>query len=630
MQEQEGGSRGVDAWREATGRALALLAPFAQVRLTLRLPPDAFDSALYRNFPLRDDEHLVAVIDCGKGNPDGFCALTTHRIYWPVAEESGGASPSDDRDGTRNSRAGPRTVPPDGGPDLFASVSITASAGMAGSGSGAVVDANPPANGHAPSCRWVDYASLPGDLGRDGPEPDSDRLALGGGQTLTLRGADPRLIPALGRYLAIMGAGARTARIATGPGAADVSPTPARKRAVPVAAMRRRISPSDLLEFRRALDAATRLVVATPIMIVACVAVFAAMVISGVPVFQPSSAQLIDWGANDGARVILRHDFWRLAASVFVHGGLIHLVVNMWSLIVIGPLIERIYGPAAFAAIYLSSGIGGALASALIPPIRVSVGASGAICGILGALTAFLIVNRRTIPPTVLKLLRDNLVGIVAFMVVLGVVVPNIDHSAHLGGLGTGFVSGLLLGRFWPVVPSRWVAARRLAMITAIAGGLGGIAVAATRWAEASVPPERRLDDFLDQIRMPYDEFFSIKRAISAVGGDANRDHDAAAEEEASRKLRELAARGGANLDRLRLVKTTDAELHAMSDALIRAQTGQIHLIEVLGRFVESGGAKSAEVPAAADAMNRPMREFEQRHLAYRRRHGLRSLGRER
>ncbi len=277
----------------------------------------------------------------------------------------------------------------------------------------------------------------------------------------------------------------------TGPEWAGVAPAPARSTAfVPrVAKSHRGISPTDLLEFRRALDAAARLVVVTPLMVMACVAVFAVMVISGVPVFQPNSTQLIDWGANDGARVMLRHDYWRLVTSVFVHGGLIHLAVNMWSLIVIGLLVERIYSPLAFAVIYLSAGIGGAIASAVIPPMRTSVGASGAICGVLGALMAFLVVNRRTIPPSVLKLFRGNLLGIVAFMAVLGVLVPNIDQAAHLGGLATGFVSGLLLSRPWPVVPSRWITARRLAMTAVIAAGLTGIAIAAHGGANPSCPP---------------------------------------------------------------------------------------------------------------------------------------------
>ena len=229
-----------------------------------------------------------------------------------------------------------------------------------------------------------------------------------------------------------------------------------------------RMSPSDLLAFRRAVDAATRRAFVTPLIVLACAAYFAAMIATGVPILWPSAPQLVRWGANDGARLILRHEYWRLVASVFVHGGLIHLVVNMWSLLVIGPLVERIYGHLAFAVLYLAAGVGGAIASAAVPPMRVSVGASGAICGVLGGLLAFLVVHRRTIPPTVLRQLRKNVLGVVLFMAVLGLVVTNIDQAAHLGGLGTGFACGLLLIGPWPVArglatpgPARRVAAHR-------------------------------------------------------------------------------------------------------------------------------------------------------------------------
>jgi rhomboid protease GluP len=194
-----------------------------------------------------------------------------------------------------------------------------------------------------------------------------------------------------------------------------------------------RISPADLVAFRRALNAATRRAVVTPLIVLACAAHFAAMIATGVPILWPSATELVHWGANDGARLILRHEYWRLIASVFVHGGIVHLVVNVWSLLVIGPLVERIYGQLAFAVLYLAAGIGGAIASAAVPPMRVSVGASGAICGVLGGLLAFLVVHRRAIPPTVLLQLTKNALGVVLFMVVLGAVVTNIDQAAHLG-----------------------------------------------------------------------------------------------------------------------------------------------------------------------------------------------------
>jgi rhomboid protease GluP len=294
---------------------------------------------------------------------------------------------------------------------------------------------------------------------------------------------------------------------------------------------------------------------------------------------------------------------------------------------VIGPLIERIYGPLAFAVIYLSAGIGGAIASAVTPPIRVSVGASGAICGVLGALMAFLIVHRRTIPPSVLKLFRSNLLGIVAFMAVLGVVVPNIDQAAHLGGLGMGFVSGLLLSGPWPVVPSRWIAARRLAMTAAIAAGLTGLAFA-TQWSGPSVA-DRRLNGLYEQLVTPIVEFNSIDHTISRFKADSDGDRKAAGREEAARVVRELAERGDANLARFHRVTTTDPELRAMADALIRAQEGLIQQVEAEGRFWDTGaGANLVEAHEAANQKKQAIADWNRRRRAYAIRHGLPVLSR--
>jgi hypothetical protein len=142
MQEREGNSPGADALLEATSRALAVLAPFSQVRLTLRLPPDAFDSSLFRDLPLRDDERLLAVIDCGPGNA-GFCALTTHRIYWPAGEEGfvGG------REGERSPQASAGAVPQDREDEGLATISLTASACMALEADGSIMGRSPATRG---------------------------------------------------------------------------------------------------------------------------------------------------------------------------------------------------------------------------------------------------------------------------------------------------------------------------------------------------------------------------------------------------------------------------------------------------------------------------------------------------
>ena len=226
----------------------------------------------------------------------------------------------------------------------------------------------------------------------------------------------------------------------------------------------------ELTQFRAALFSATRHAMMTPVLIGLCVLVYLAMVSSGVHWLSPTVDQLIDWGANQGIAVALNNQYWRLFTSVFLHGGVIHLAMNMWSLYVIGPLIERLYGNLAYVVIYLASGVGGALASLAVSPTRVGVGASGAICGVLGALAAFLIIHRRTIPKSILKSFRGSLISVIVFMAILGIFVPNIDQEAHLGGVFTGFLAGLLLTRPWPVRKSRWVALRRLAAVFLIAG----------------------------------------------------------------------------------------------------------------------------------------------------------------
>ena len=114
--------------------------------------------------------------------------------------------------------------------------------------------------------------------------------------------------------------------------------------------------------------------------------VCAVMVFSGVSPLWPTGSQLILWGANEGARVILLHEYWRLFTSVFVHGGFIHMALDTVEPAGDRPLVERLYGNVAFAMIYLAAGIGGALSSLAANPVRASVGASGAMSGVLGDL----------------------------------------------------------------------------------------------------------------------------------------------------------------------------------------------------------------------------------------------------
>jgi membrane associated rhomboid family serine protease len=136
-----------------------------------------------------------------------------------------------------------------------------------------------------------------------------------------------------------------------------------------------------------------------------------------------------DWGMWPAA-VAVNDEWYRLLTSVFLHGGWLHLLFNMYVLFVLGPPLERLLGHVRFLALYLIAGIGGAVASFTFSTINtVSVGASGAIFGLMGAL----VVAGRHLKADITQVLV--LIGI---NVVIGFVAPGIDWRAHLGGLLVG------------------------------------------------------------------------------------------------------------------------------------------------------------------------------------------------
>jgi rhomboid protease GluP len=404
---------------------LAMLAPLGAcpgIHLAPRIPPERLNNALRTYLPLQDDELLLALFDGGVDRLQGCSALTTRRVYW-VSEQR------DDVAG-ESTRKGPAAVP----------------RWLKGNS----------ARKSKPVCLSASYAALAPAIV---PEMGKDRLVhldLGVAHPLVLGTSNLRVGQLLARFLEIVGA---AARLGAEPSLSAVDADLASRvtRVLPAVAsvtQQARRMTHELIQFRRTLFAGTPHVFVTPLLALSCVAVFTAMVCSGVPAINPESSALLQWGANQGVRVLVRREYWRLLTSVFVHGGLLHLAVNLWCLMTIGPFVERLYGNRAYLAIFLAAGIGGALASA-VRHAKVSVGASGAIFGVLGALLSFLIIHRRSIPSSVLKPLRANTVGFVAFNTILGVFVPIIDQSAHLGGLVTGLLSGLLLSRRWPVIPKR-------------------------------------------------------------------------------------------------------------------------------------------------------------------------------
>ena len=136
-------------------------------------------------------------------------------------------------------------------------------------------------------------------------------------------------------------------------------------------------------------------------------------------------------------------EVWRLVTPIFLHAGLLHIAVNMYSLYALGPAVERFFGRTRFLVVYLLSGISGVLLSLVLSP-NPSVGASGAIFGLLGALAAFLYLHRATFGQLGAMQLRQ-LVIVALINLALGLT-PGIDNWGHVGGLTAGVALSLFLG----------------------------------------------------------------------------------------------------------------------------------------------------------------------------------------
>jgi rhomboid protease GluP len=541
--------------QQATGRwdAFALasaapLGPFTRAHLAPRIPPELLNAALVNYLPLHDDELLLAIINCGGPKPALSCALTTRRVYWT---ETANRPETHKQKGVRS-----------------------------------II----PSHTHELTARFANFADLPEFMRVVETADGSSAIELSEGTIIVVGKGESELALTILRYLETMRNAARTGDLPEGAIDADLAGRAAKALpAVTKVTAEARAFGRDLLEFRSSLLSSAHRDFVTPTLIGACVLVYIAMVVTGVPWLLPSGAQLLDWGASQGFRVVLDREYWRLVTTIFLHGGLIHLAINTWSLYVVGPLVERLYGNLAFAVIYVASGIGGALASMTVSPLRIGVGASGAICGILGALVAFLIVHRRAIPKSVLTTFRFGLTSVAILMAILGYFVPNIDHQAHLGGLGTGFLCGLLLTQPWPVVSSKWVALRRVAAMFLIAGALTAVAAAVAGRERAAITPEVRLQAVVQRLDPAVLEFNAITAATPGSMILLRDRNDRQASAQLLKDVRVLIGRSLVNRKAARRVITSDPHLRKMLNAFGEAQAGQLDSLRAAERFLDTG-----------------------------------------
>ncbi|GMY07108.1 RHOMBOID-like protein 3 [Fagus crenata] len=160
------------------------------------------------------------------------------------------------------------------------------------------------------------------------------------------------------------------------------------------------------------------------------------------PLFGPSSATLERLGALEWTKVVQKHQGWRLLTCIWLHAGVIHLLANMVSLVFIGIRLEQQFGFVRIGVIYLFSGFGGSILSSLFIRSNISVGASGALFGLLGAMLSELFTNWTIYTNKAAALI--TLLVIIVINLGLGIL-PHVDNYAHIGGFLTGFLLGFVL-----------------------------------------------------------------------------------------------------------------------------------------------------------------------------------------
>lgn len=222
----------------------------------------------------------------------------------------------------------------------------------------------------------------------------------------------------------------------------------------------------------RLTDSDAKLYVTTGLLAINVI-VFVAMVFSGDSPLDPSGETLLRFGSTKGMHSLF-FEQWRLLTSTFVHGGILHIAINMWCLWDLGGLAERIFDRWIYFLLYIVCGVAGMMAASWWNPRSVTVGASGAIFGIVGALIAALYLGKLPIDRHAIQSTLRSVLIFAGFSLFWGVAVSsNVSNAAHIGGLVTGLGLGAVLA------PSlTWSAGKRqlwglvvFAIVTIVFGG---------------------------------------------------------------------------------------------------------------------------------------------------------------
>lgn len=179
----------------------------------------------------------------------------------------------------------------------------------------------------------------------------------------------------------------------------------------------------------------------TPILMHINIGIFLLMAIIGLGFISFKGQDLLNWGANYRP-ITINGQWWRLLTSTFLHGGLMHILSNMFGLLFVGIFLEPLLGRTKYLTVYLLTGILASVTSIWWYDATVSIGASGAIFGLYGIFLALLLT--KVYPPDFAKSFLISTIIFIGYNLLMGLA-GGIDNAAHIGGLLSGFVIGLIL-----------------------------------------------------------------------------------------------------------------------------------------------------------------------------------------
>jgi membrane associated rhomboid family serine protease len=197
------------------------------------------------------------------------------------------------------------------------------------------------------------------------------------------------------------------------------------------------------------------------------VIVFVAEFVTGGQLVSGSTGTVVTDGVLFGPAIVHQHEYWRLITSGFLQDGLLHILFNMLFLWIIGPQLEAAIGSLNFAVVYFVSLLAGSFGALLFQPNVPTLGASGALFGLLGAL--IVVARDRGI-----SIWSSGLGPILVINVVFSVAVRNISIGGHLGGFVGGLISGWLVVQLSQHrrLPAAALAGCALVAVASVAGAL--------------------------------------------------------------------------------------------------------------------------------------------------------------